>query len=347
MDIHQFSEIGDEPELTGVKQEVESWSPPDLSLSVDPNRYKRILIAGASSYLGSALALGLRDDYEIMGTYYQHPIRIDGVTSIKMNCLMGGEILTALTRFNPDLVVYCAGLTSTDRCEEMPPMAEALNFRAPAIFFKVLPKPVPFVYFGTDVIFGDPKKAPFKETSRPKSLNVLALTKQRGEAMTFNHSRLTYVFRLPNTYGETMGGIQSPRMSWLRWMQKKLDKGERVELYRDQIRSSLYIGDAVRAFRKFLKKSPVKSSLLHVAPDVGISRFEFGKLFCKEFDYDENLLVECSVNDNPEMTVPRPKDIRLDGSVFKDLYKFTCQSPQEGLKEMAERLRTGFIKPWI
>ncbi len=339
-------DLGASEELEKVKPNLQSWSVPDLTNIVQEGRFRRILIAGVSGYIGSALALGLRDEYEIVGTYYDHPVRIEGVTCIKMNCLMGGEILSALTRFNPDLVVYCVGLNSTDHCEEAPAIAEALNFRAPAIFFKVLPKPVPFVYFGSDVIFGDPKKAPFKESDKPKSLNTLALTKQKGEAMVFNHSRLTYVFRLPAVYGETLGSIQYPRASWLRWLQRQLDKGEKVSLYKDQFRSSIYVGDVVRAFRKFLVKAPLKSSLLHIAPSVGQSRYEFGKLFCREFDYDENLLMESSINDNPETTIPRPKDIRLSGKIFEDIYKFTAQGPEEGLKEMAERLRTGYLKGW-
>jgi dTDP-4-dehydrorhamnose reductase len=329
-----------------IKTELNSWSAPDLSNTVQPGRFRRIMIAGVSGYIGSAMALGLRDEFEVVGTYYDHPVRIDGVNCIKMNCLMGGEILSALTRFNPDLVLYCVGLNSTDHCEEVPALAEALNFRAPAIFFKVLPKPVPFVYFGSDVIFGDPKRAPFRESEKPKPLNTLAVTKQKGEAMVYNHNRLTYVFRLPNVYGETLGGVQFPRFSWLRWLQLQLQQGEKIRLYHDQIRSSIYIGDVVRAFRCFLKKAPQKSSLLHLAPSVGLSRYDFGKLYCRTFDYEESLLMESSVMDNPETTIPRPKDIRLSGQVFEGLYNFKAQRPEDGLAEMSERLRTGFLKAW-
>jgi dTDP-4-dehydrorhamnose reductase len=334
-------------EIKEIRGEIERWRPPDFSQVVEDGRFRRIFIAGISGYVGSALAMGLRDEYEVIGSYHEHPVRIEGVTSIKMNCLMGGEILTAISRFDPDLVVYCAGVTSTDRSEELPQVAEALNFRAPAIFFKVLPKPVPFVYFGTDVIFGDPKKAPFNEQARPKSVNTLALTKQKGEAMVYNHNRLTYVFRLPAIYGEVLGGPQYPRPTWLQWLQRSLEAGEKTPLFRDQVRSSIYIGDVVRAFKKFLKKAPLKSTLLNVAPEEGLSRLEFGKLFCREFGYDENLLVDISVDDNPETTIPRPKDCRLVGKLFQSSYSFNVQTAREGLKEMSERLRTGYTKNWL
>ncbi len=333
-------------ELKSVRSEIDRWKAPDFSQTVEEGRFRRIFIAGISGYIGSALALGLRDDYEVFGSYYDHPVRIEGVTGLKMNCLMGGEILSSITRYNPDLVVYCAGMTSTDQCEELPQVAEALNFRAPAIFFKVLPKPVPFVYFGADVIFGDTLKAPFNEQARAKAVNTLALTKKKGEAMVYNHNRLTYVFRLPNVYGERLGGPQFPRDSWLQWLQRNLEAGERVSLYRDQIRSSLYVGDLVRAFKKFLGKAPMKSTLLNIAPERGYSRYEFGRLFCRQFGYDESLIMDSSVDDNPELTIPRPKDCRLVGSLFQESYKFLPQSAEEGLKEMSDRLRVGCTKGW-
>jgi dTDP-4-dehydrorhamnose reductase len=311
--------------------------------------FGRILVIGASGYVGSALALALRDDYEVLGTYHQHPVRIEGTTGFAMNCLHGGEILAAVQRYNPDLVIYAAGLTSSKACEANPAIADALNFRAPMLFFKVLPKPVPFLYLSTDIVFGDASKGtmPFSEKSKPVPMNALGSSKLKGENLVLGHQRLTYVLRVPRLYGESLGGPQKPCYSWAQWLQGQLEQGASVDAFTDQVRSFAYIGDVARAVRAFVKKAPTESTLYHLAPDEALNHAQMARLYCKAMGYDPALIREAEREGHPLSAVPQPRNCALSGEAFRKEYEFRFQGAEEGLIELAERLRTGYTRGWF
>jgi dTDP-4-dehydrorhamnose reductase len=311
--------------------------------------FKRVMVVGASGYVGSALALALRDDYEVLSTYHQHPVRIEGTTGFPLNCLNGSEILTAVQRYSPDLVLYAAGLTSSRACEANPPVAEALNFRAATIFFKLLPKPVPFLYMSTDMVFGNGSKgaAPFTEKSKPVPMNEHGSSKLKGENLVMGHQRLTYVVRVPKIYGEVLGGPQRPRPSWLQWLQEQVERGTPVDVFTDQIRSFAYIGDIARAVRIFMKTAPTESSLYHLSPEQALSYADMARLYCKTMGYDPALIRDAKRSENPPSEVAQPLNCALSSEAFYKDYGFRLQNAAEGLQELSERLRTGFTRTWL
>jgi len=101
------------------------------------SKITRVLIVGVSGYVGSSLAVALKDDFEVFGTYSSHPIRISGVTCLMLDLLNGGEIFEMLKRVQPDVVLFCSGLSNPEECQVRRDMAESLNFKAATRFLKV------------------------------------------------------------------------------------------------------------------------------------------------------------------------------------------------------------------
>jgi len=196
-----------------------------------PSDVKNVLIVGASGYLGSALCLGLRDQFNVTGTYNERVFRLEGILTCEADALDATDLLNAISKSSPDIVIYCSGVTRLTACEVQYDLAEALNAKLMSILFKVLPKPTPLIYLSCDHVFGERTKpepvkasaeegadfgtekaeAPgietnhqnfFREHDACNPLNALGQTKLKGEKAVLAQPHLTWVIRLPLLYGE-------------------------------------------------------------------------------------------------------------------------------------------------
>ena len=314
---------------------------------------RRILIVGVSGYLGSALAYGLRDRFEIYGTYNAHPMRIEGVTSFALDVLNGSEIFEAIKKVEPDVVLYCAGSSNLDFNQGDKGTAEGLHIKSPALFFKSSPSLFHFVYFSSDQILnqllqgdGNPPPA-VEETLVANPANHYGTCKSQAEGMVTTHGRYSHVLRLGTLYGETMGSPLNARASWIDGMIRSFEKKSQVSLFTDEFRSFVYVGDVVRAVRLFLSKLKPESTIYNLAGPVGLNRADFGELFCKTFEFDELLIKRVKLESDRKSVAPRPKSCLLSSRKFENAFEFKFQPPRDGLHELAERMRAGFTKTWL
>ncbi len=311
----------------------------------------RILIVGVSGYLGSSLAVALRDEFEVFGCYHKHSCRIEGVHCFQLDVLDGKEILEMTQKLQPRAVLYCAGVHNRNKASEEASRAEAINFKAPTIFFKFLSKNIYFLYFSCDEIFGQNTLAPnqklYTETDRAMPISTYAKTKYSGENVVLNHGRQTCVFRLGTLYGEIMGSAQIPRRTWLHNIQDSITKKENVGLASNQERTFTYIGDLARAVKNYLNKPKLDSVIYNVAGANLMSIYHFAKMFCEIFDLDTQYLEERTYQHPVSKEfVAEPFMCGLNSEKIQKDYNFTAQNPEEGLKEMHERLRIGWTKKW-
>lgn len=324
---------------------------------------RRVLIIGGSGYLGSALCLGLRDHFQVTGTFNKHTLRMAGVASCALDTLEGTEVLSILSRYNPDIVVYASGLTKAHICEANDALAEALNVKLIPMVLKSLPKPIPFVYLSGDMHFGLlPKEETADGGTRPiknhlfhekdslYAVNVIGKNKAQAEKIVMAKERLTFVIRMPLIYGESLGSAYAPRIAWLKRMQTMIENEESYPVINDQIRSSLYVGDFVRAFRMFLKKLPHSSQLFHFSAGDKCTAFDIAHEYCKRKNLDTDLLKGMDMEsyfEKQKWTHSEIKYSPLSAAKFKKVFDFQAQPYQEGIQEMLERYRTGFLGDWL
>lgn len=295
-----------------------------MSYNESKNIY-RVLIVGVSSYLGSALAYGLREHYEVLGTYNEHPIRIEGVTSVPMDCKNGGEIVDIMKRFNPDAVLFCAGIFSKDLAKNDPSMAETINFKAATVFFKVLNVPPLFLYFSTDEVLN--------------TSNIAAKTRLQGENAVLSQRRHALVMRTGKIFGEGTGGLSCLKESWTESLRRRLERGEKVAMASDRLHTFVYLGDVIRATRLVLAKAPVDSALYEICGSEKASSATFGKFFAQAFGFSPDQISE-------QRSSFEKEDYSLSSAKFCLNYPFKFSTLKEGLQEYAERMRVG-TRNWV
>jgi dTDP-4-dehydrorhamnose reductase len=316
---------------------------------------RRIAIIGVSGYLGSSLAIGLRDHFEVFGSYNTHPLRIEGVTCFPMNCVNGGEILEILQYHKPEGVIYCAGISDPAICQASPPLADSIHFKAPTVFLKILPTVLRFLYLSTDEVYGghttSPPTTPYVENPSPAAQSVLAKTRLHGEQMALGHRKFTAVMRLGEVFGDPFGlrmfhsTEDRAGLHWFDRLQENLFRGERMSLYQDQIRNYLYVGDLVRAVRRYFAKPPLASVLYNLGAPNAISQYEFGRQTARALGYDEALIQPTSITRTSAGLAAG--DLRMTSDKFANDHGFRAQTTEEALGEYAERLRTGHTRNWV
>ena len=76
------------------------------------SKLKKILIIGASGFLGSYLFNNLKRCYQIIGTYYSKYNKHLSYLNISDK-----ESVNNIFKCNPDYIIHCAGMTRPDLCE--------------------------------------------------------------------------------------------------------------------------------------------------------------------------------------------------------------------------------------
>ncbi len=311
---------------------------------------KRVLIIGASSYLGSALALGLRNEFDVIGTYFKHPVRIEGVPCVELDCLNPNSIFETVKLFQPEALFFCPGQQDIDAIQANSELGDNLHAKAPALFFKLPVASFHFIYFSSDQGFGlnqsEGQLPPYSESILPHSMNSYGQTKLQGESLIRSQSRFAHILRLGEVFGEPFGSgdVGQIRKSWIESYRRRLERGETVFVSKDEIRRPLYVGDFVRAVRTFLLNIQTEVSIYHLSGADSISRFDFIQLMAEKFGLD---VTKVRSGPDPFHRAPRPVDCSISSEKFEKAFNFQFQTAQNSLEEFAQRMRTGFTNNWL
>ena len=133
---------------------------------------QRIFIAGQHGQVAQAL-----------GRAYK--LRLDNVVMVGRSSISvtnASDLLSAVTAFNPGLVINAAGYTAVDKAEDDKEAAFAVN-RDGAGFVAAAAKAAgaPVIHLSTDYVFDGRKQAPYLETDPTNPLNVYGESKLAGE----------------------------------------------------------------------------------------------------------------------------------------------------------------------
>ncbi|MFG2532998.1 SDR family oxidoreductase [Streptomyces sp. NPDC048516] len=158
----------------------------------------KILLLGASGYVGGALWRGLSPHHTVVGTCSQRTV--PGLVKVD---LRDEAALSALVGQGFDLVIHAAGLVDLASAEAQPALAHALNVHSVQVLLtavrhtrtKILLLSSDNVFDGTgDVYTEEDPRAP---------VNVYGRTKCAAEDVLLSHGGGHLVVRIPLVYGRS------------------------------------------------------------------------------------------------------------------------------------------------
>jgi dTDP-4-dehydrorhamnose reductase len=153
----------------------------------------RILVTGVSGQVGGALVHRLQS----LGTILAADRR-------QLDLSQPSEIIDALDRLAPDMIVNSAAYTAVDRAEDERELAFTVNAESPGVMARwAAERGVPFVQLSTDYVFDGSGERPWRENDPTGPVSVYGASKLAGEKAVQAASGAHLIVRTSWVYAPT------------------------------------------------------------------------------------------------------------------------------------------------
>ncbi|WP_309743584.1 MULTISPECIES: NAD(P)-dependent oxidoreductase [unclassified Chamaesiphon] len=265
---------------------------------------RKLLITGASGFLGWNLCQVARAEWEVHGISHRHPLSIPDVRLERVDLTNAELVAAAIDRIAPDAIIHAAAASSPNLCQEQPIPSAQINITATQILAQICAgAEIPLVFTSTDLVF-DGTQPPYLETDPVSPLNIYGEQKVAAERAILAAYPQATICRMPLMFGMAPPAATSFIQPWLTSM--RADRS--LQLFVDEFRTPVSATTAAQGLLLALQHG---SEIIHLGGSERISRYDFGCLLAEVFQLDSALLSPIDRRDLP-MTAPRAADVSLD-----------------------------------
>ncbi|QHG17632.1 NAD(P)-dependent oxidoreductase [Nostoc sp. ATCC 53789] len=267
---------------------------------------KKLLITGASGFLGWHLCQLAKPEWEIYGTYLSHPLEIPGIKTLKANLTNFQELKRIFNDVKPEAVIHTAAHSQPNFCQTNPKESHAINVIASCnIAGLCADNSIPCAFTSTDLVF-DGLNAPYQEIDAVCPVNLYGEQKAIAEADMLERYPMTAVCRMPLMFGAETPTAKSFIQPFIQTLQAE----EELSLFIDEFRTPVSGTTAAKGLLLALEKV---NGIIHLGGKERISRYDFGQILLEVFQLPSTGLKSCRQQD-VKMAAPRPADVSLDSS---------------------------------
>ena len=261
----------------------------------------RLLITGASGFLGWHLCRQACKNWQIFGTFLTHPIEISGVSCQAIDLTDKAAVQQYLQELQPDAVIHTAALSKPNQCEEKPELSFLANVEATRNLAEFCGEhQIPLVFTSSEKVF-DGRSAPYLETDPPSPINVYGRHKVKAERLIRKLHPGAVICRMPLMYGPPSPKTNSFVQSFIQTLQAQ----KPLYLFLDEYRCPAYVEDAANGLLLTLEKG---MGVFHLGGPERINCYDFGLLLAEVFGLDASYIHRCYQNDI-SMPAARPADL--------------------------------------
>jgi dTDP-4-dehydrorhamnose reductase len=207
----------------------------------------KLLVVGGSGLIGShLLRVAKLAGHAVVGTYRSFPM--PGLQPLDCGDDRAVEVL--LNSEKPDAVVFSAGWSWVDGCEDNPRRAFAENTEQPARLAQLCrERGAQFSYFSSSYVF-DGRAGPYVETDVPSPINIYGRAKLEGEQRVSAAHPDALLLRVICVYGHE---IQQKNFAYQ--VLKAMREGRPFRVALDQEGNPTYAGDIARWLLNLLARA--------------------------------------------------------------------------------------------
>ncbi len=284
----------------------------------------RLLIIGASGFVGSRLALAAQGQFDVFRGARQPA---DGANWVAIDITNHQSVRDALDEVRPRFVVHLAALSDIDRCERERDLAERINVQGTIhVAQECARQNVRLVYSSTDAVF-DGTRGMYYEGDPPSPPNWYGYTKAQAEAAVGELVTASAVVRLSLVLGRSAlaGGN-----SYLEKVERSLHEGRHIISPTFEYRNPIDVGTLCR-FLIEITSCDDATGIFHVGASDKISRYDLACSIARRLGRDPALVVPQS--EPVPGRAPRGRD---DFLVTFRVRQF-CQTPVPTCQQVIER----------
>ena len=265
---------------------------------------KRMLVTGASGFLGWNIIQNVKSQWDIFGVCLNHPADIPGVKILRTDITRYQDLKKTFFDILPDAVIHAAALSDPNTCQQNPEKSRMINTEAAIHLAGLCAKvDIPCVFTSTDLVF-DGTNAPYVEDDEPCPVCLYGEQKVLAENGMKNAYPSTIVCRLPLMFGDP-GPVAK---NFLQPLARALSEGPPPKLFIDEYRTPLSGYSAAKGLMIALHAQP---PIIHLGGPACISRYEFGCLVADALGVSRSHIISCRQMDI-KMSAKRPPNVCLD-----------------------------------
>jgi dTDP-4-dehydrorhamnose reductase len=285
----------------------------------------RLLITGASGFLGWQVCRQAQAQWRVVGTYHSHPVAMVKVEMQAVDLTDTANLKNWLMSLAPDAVIHTAALSQPNRCELQPAASYAMNVEVTRTLADYCgQRQIPFVFTSSDQVF-DGQAAPYQETDPPNPINTYGRHKAEAEQLIQELHPGAAICRMPLMYGPPSPGSEC----FLQGFMRTLKAGQPLHLFVDEYRSPAYVEDAAQGLLLMLERRG--KGIFHLSGPERLSRYDFGLRIADIFGLDQGLIV-ASQQADVAMPAARPADVSSESTRARQL-GYHPRSIMDGLRQ--------------
>lgn len=287
---------------------------------------QKLLVTGASGFLGWHLCQTAQSSWQVLGTYCHHSAQIPGAALYPVDLTRPEAVIRLLDQLQPDAIIHTAAQSKPNACET-DPLAYAINVEATKTLARwCAARQVPFGFTSTEQVF-DGTAAPYTEADSPCPINRYGQQKAEAEAAVSQIHPGASICRLPLLYGAATPYADS----FVQGFWRQLQRGH-LSLFVDEYRTPALVDDVAAGLLLALDHP----GILHLGSPQRISRYDFGLLMAELLQLPAERIQAVKQADVP-MAAKRPADVSSDSRKAYAL-GYAPRPPRAGLLAIAWQL---------
>lgn len=266
---------------------------------------KKLLITGASGFLGWHLCRLASPHWQVFGSYRSHPAEISDTSQFQLDLTDFSALQQLLQTLQPDAVIHTAALSQPNLCQDNPEASHRINVVTSCDLAGLCADAaIPCVFTSSELVF-DGLNPPYRETDSVCPINLYGEQKVAAEVgMVARYPEVT-IARLPLMFGA------APAASFVQPFIERIRTGQTLNLFVDEFRTPVSGRSAAQGVLLALEKA---TGIIHLGGREVLSRYEFGLLLVEVLQIKAAKLQPCYQSDVP-MTAPRAPNVAMDSAL--------------------------------
>ncbi len=284
----------------------------------------RLLIIGASGFVGSRWALAAGHDFEVVAAARKPPAQAN---ALAVEITDPASVRAAFDQARPEFVTHLAALSDIDRCQRERALAEQINVHGALHVARECARAgARLLYTSTDAVF-DGTKHIYYEHDPPTPLNWYGETKARAERAIAELLPSAAIVRLSLVLGR---GALAGGNSYLEKVIANLQAGNPIVTPTFEFRNPIDIGTLCEFLLELTPRRDA-TGIFHVGASDKMSRYDLARAIAQGLGHDPALIV--AQNEPLPGRAPRGQDDFL----VTDRLRQYCRTPVPTCRQVIER----------